>query len=116
MDFDWSPHKHNISSLPLQLAMIIFFAPDSSQNPFTRPYAAHSRKTYPCQLRHPGWLNDGPALKPVWITFGSEMSNCIGVQFGRQANYTLRVGGTNNVDTQIPRIQGWGGYILYIHR
>jgi hypothetical protein len=59
-----------------------------------------------------GWLLDDPALKPVWITFGSEMSNCIGVQFGRQANYTLRVGGTNNVDTQVPRIQGWVGFRL----
>jgi hypothetical protein len=59
-----------------------------------------------------GWLLDDPAIKPVWITFGSDMRCCIGVQFGNQANYTLRVGGTNNVDTLVPRIEGWVGFRL----
>lgn len=59
-----------------------------------------------------GWLLDDPVVKPVWITFGSEMTNCIGVQFGKQVNYTLRVGGTDNLDTKIPRIEGWVGFRL----
>jgi len=59
-----------------------------------------------------GWLLDDPAIKPVWITFGSDMRCCIGVQFGNQANYTLRVGGTNNVNTQVLRMEGWVGFRL----
>lgn len=59
-----------------------------------------------------GWLLDDPVVQPVWITFGSEMRCCIGVQFGNQANYTLRVGGTDKVDTQVPRIKGWVGFRL----
>ena len=59
-----------------------------------------------------GWLLDDPMLKPVWITFGNDMKNCIGVQLGNQANYLLRVGGTDRVDTQVPRMQGWVGFRL----
>jgi len=59
-----------------------------------------------------GWLLDDPSIQPVWITFGSEMRWCIGVQFGNQANYTLRVGGVNREFTQVPRIKGWVGFRL----
>ena len=59
-----------------------------------------------------GWLLDDPVVQPVWITFGSEMSNCMGVQFGNRVNYLLRVGGADNVNTQIPRIEGWVGFRL----
>jgi len=59
-----------------------------------------------------GWLLDDPSIKPVWITFGNKMDCCIGVQFGKQANYTIRIGGTNNADTQEPRIKGWVGFRL----
>lgn len=59
-----------------------------------------------------GWLLDDPSIKPVWITFGNKMDCCIGVQFGNQANYTIRIGGTNQVDTQVPRIEGWVGFRL----
>jgi len=59
-----------------------------------------------------GWLLDDPAIKPVWITFGSDMTCCIGVQFGNQANYTLRVGGTDNVNTEVLRMEGWVGFRL----
>lgn len=59
-----------------------------------------------------GWLLDDPSIKPVWITFGNKMDCCIGVQFGNQANYTIRIGGTNRADTQVPRIKGWVGFRL----
>jgi len=59
-----------------------------------------------------GWLLDDPSIKPVWITFGNKMDCCVGVQFGIQANYTIRIGGTNREDTQVPRIEGWVGFRL----
>ena len=59
-----------------------------------------------------GWLLDDPAIKPVWITFGNDMRCCVGVQFGKQINYTLRIGGTNRLETQVPRIEGWVGFRL----
>lgn len=59
-----------------------------------------------------GWMLDVPTDTTVWITFGSEMRNCIGVQFGNDATYTLRVGGTNRVNTQVQRIEGWVGFRL----
>ena len=59
-----------------------------------------------------GWLLDDPGIKPVWITFGNKMDCCIGVQFGNQANYTIRIGGTNRADTQVSRIEGWVGFRL----
>ena len=59
-----------------------------------------------------GWLLDDPAVQPVWITFGNHMTSCIGVQFGNQETYTLRIGGANNVKTEIARIKGWVGFRL----
>ena len=34
----------------------------------------------------------------------------MGVQFGNHVNYTLRLGGKDSVDTQVPRIEGWVGF------
>lgn len=35
-----------------------------------------------------------------------------GKKFGSDATYTLRVGGTNRVNTQVQRIEGWVGFRL----